>query len=98
MVETCAVSADGRKADVRVYRRVAVAGEMFGGRERAALARAADGRRDELGHAPRVFAEGADVDDGVVGVVVEVGDGAEQPVDAEGAGLLGGDAGLLVGG
>ena len=72
---------------MRVGRRVAVAWEVFGGGDDALALRALDEGGDEARHLRGVFAETADVDDGVRGVVVHVGDGREELLDAERAGL-----------
>ena len=49
------------------------------------------------GHGGGVFAVGADVDDRIGGVVVDVGDRGEREMDADGAALERGDAPHLVG-
>jgi hypothetical protein len=81
---------------MRVDSHIAVTGKMFGGRERAMVLHAAHEFRDKVGYAMRIFAERADVDDRVVGIVVEVRIGRENPIDAGGARLERGDpAGLI---
>ncbi len=78
---------------MRVDGGVAVARKVFDGDEHLGLriaARAFDVGFDVSGHLLRIFAVGADVDDRVVGVVVDVGDGSEDPVHAHGAGFAGG--------
>ena len=49
------------------------------------------------GHLIRILAEGSDVDDGVVGIVVHVQHRREGDVDPHGPGLQGGDPAHLVG-
>src|SRR5205823_13947550 len=73
--ETRARDVDDGEAAVRVGRSVAVSGEVFGRGDDALALRALDEGRDEARHLRGVFAETADVDDGVGGVVVHVGDG-----------------------
>ena len=83
---------------VRIDGGVAVAGEVLGGGEREILlvgVRALDEGHHVRGDGLRVLAEGADVDDRIVGVVVDVGDRVVDPVDAEGAGLARRDLALV---
>src|SRR5580698_1152127 len=80
---------------------VAVAGEMFVGDEHGIAevrVRAVDERGDVAGDSVGILAVGADVDDGVVGVAVDVGVGGEDPVDAEGSGFAGGFESFEAGG
>ena len=55
---------------------------------------------DECGHVARhllrIFAVGAQVDDRVQGIVVDVGHRREDPVNAQGAGLAGGDQAFIL--
>src|SRR5262249_29104434 len=99
-LEPLAVGRDGGEIDMAVDGGVAVAREVFRGGERQVLligVRALDERLDVRGYGRRVFAEGADVDDWVVGVVVDVRDRIIDPVDADGARFARGDLALKSG-
>ena len=76
---------------MRVGRGIAVTGEMLRGHQNARFrigVRAFDEADDELRDVLRIFAVRADVDDGVVGVIVDIGIGEEEPLDAHGARFL----------
>ena len=88
-VEPCAVEGEDREGAVRVGGGVAVPGEVLQRREDAAVLEPLHGRRDEAADGDRLLAEAPHVDDGVVGVVVHVGDRGEDDVDPEGARRLG---------
>jgi hypothetical protein len=88
-VEARAVGGDGDELHVAVERCVAVPREMLGRGEQAAFACATDKGGDEAADHGRVLAVRADVDDGVAGVVVDVDDRGEAPVDAERSTLAG---------
>ena len=64
---------------------VAVAGEMFERRQHACFLQAAHPSRDHRPGAHRILAERSDVDDRIARVVVDVRDGTEIDVHAEGA-------------
>ena len=88
--EAVAVGGNGGEVDVRVDGGVSMSGEVLDGREHERFlvgARALDEGLHVRGDGVRVFSEGADVDDRIVGVVVDVRDRVVDPVDAEGAGL-----------
>ena len=71
---------------------VAVAGKMFGGHQHSIVGigvRAVDVRGDVARDGVRIFAVGANVDDGIIGIAVDVGDRRENPLDAQSAGLAG---------
>ena len=81
-----AVGGDGGDAEVSVGGRVAVPRKMLGGGQHDAAA-VGLGSFDEGFHVSRhhlrVLAERADVDDGIVGIIVDIGIGVENPVDTE---------------
>ncbi len=60
-------------------------GKMFGGGDGAVFLHAANELRDVFGDGLRIFAERTHVDDGIVGIVIHVGIGREDPVHAGGA-------------
>ena len=64
---------------------------MFCRGQAAIFLHAVDELRDELGDFLRIFAERARVDDGIVGIVVDVGIRRVNPVDADGARFERGD-------
>ncbi len=96
-VEPCAVEGENGEGAVRVGGGVAVPGEVLQRRQDATGLEPLHGRRDEAADGDRLLAEAPHVDDGVVGVVVHVGDRGEDDVDAEGAGRLGRRAGAPFG-
>src|SRR5580704_1449225 len=67
---------------MRVHADITVAGEMFHTRQAAIFFNAADELRNVFGDALRNFAEGTNVDDGIVGIVVHVRVGRENPAYA----------------
>src|SRR6195256_6125334 len=83
-VQMRAVARYSRQIEMRIGACVAVTGKMFRGRQPAVFFDTAYECRDELGHARRVFAEGARVDNGIAGVAVDVGIGREDPRNARG--------------
>ena len=83
--EFLAVAGNGGEREVGVDADVAVAREMFSGGEGAIFLDAANELGDVFGDALRIFAERAHVDDGIVGIVVDVGVGREDPMHAGGA-------------
>src|SRR5205814_4148206 len=89
-VESRVPRGDHREADVRIALRVAVAGEVLEGREHSVVVQPADVFLHQPGDRPRVLPEGADVDDGIQGVVVDVRVRGEIDVDADCAALGGG--------
>jgi hypothetical protein len=91
-LEPLARDVQAGQAEVAVFGSVAVSREMFGGHQDRVLRvgmRAGDVGLHEAGHLVGILAVRARVDDGIVGVVVHVGDGREDPLHAEGAGLAG---------
>ena len=90
-VEPRAVVRKDGEAEVGVRGGVAVAGEVLGRGDNAARLRPLHERADHLGHELGPLAVGADVDDGVLRVVVDVRDGGEDLVHADGPRLLGGE-------
>ena len=83
----------------RVGGGVAVTGEMLGGGQHVVLfvgVGAFDEGLDLRRNILRILAEGTDVDDGIFGVVVDVGDGKVDPLHAESAGLAGGHFAFVV--
>ena len=81
-VQMRAVAGHGRQIEMRIGARIAVAGEMLGGGEPAVFLDAAHEGGDKFGHARGVFAERARVDDGIVGIAVDVRIGRENPRNA----------------
>ncbi len=73
---------------MRVDYRVAMPGKMFGGREPAILFYPAHISFYERAHPPWIFAKRPHVDDGVIGVAVDVRHGSENPVHAHGPRLV----------
>jgi uncharacterized protein YbbC (DUF1343 family) len=76
---------------------VAVSRKMLGGGEHAVVLQSPDLRRHKATHGRGVLAEGANVDDWIRGIVVDVGHWGKRQVDADGAPLQGGDPSQLVG-
>src|SRR5437879_2647056 len=70
---------------MRIDLSIAVAGEMFRGGKRTVLFDAAYIGVSERSHLVRIFAKGADVDNGVIRVAVDVHDRRENPMDADSA-------------
>ena len=83
--EPLAIAGNGRERDVRIHAHIAVSGKMFRGREAAIFLHAAHERRNETRHAQRIFAEGAHIDDRIIGIVVHVGVRRENPLNSRGA-------------
>ena len=81
-VEPLAREAQGGQGLVRVDVRVAMAGEMLAHGQDASVLEAAGIGHHLAGHLGGVFAEGAAVDDGIVGVDIDVGHGGKVDVDA----------------
>ena len=82
-VQPLAGPLDGGELQMAVGGGVSVAGKVFGRGEESSRARPFHEARGQVRDQGRVFAEGTDVDDGVVGIVVDVGDGRERPVHAQ---------------
>lgn len=82
-LEVLARALDAREIEVRVDRRVSVAGEMLEAGEHPAAREAARPRAGEGRDAVRRLGERAIADDGVVGPRVDVRDGREAHRDAE---------------
>ena len=82
-VQVSAVARNGGEIEMRIRAGIAVAGEMFRGGEAAILLDAAHERGDEFGNARRVFAERARIDDGIVGIAVDVGVRRENPRNSD---------------
>ena len=83
-----AVGGDLRQAQVAVYRGVAVSREMLGGGQNEVVLvgmRALDEGLHVGRHILRILAKRADVDDRVLGIVVDVGYRIVDPVDPQGA-------------
>ena len=74
---------------------VAVTGKVLPRGEHPVLLDPAHDRRAELRHELRILSEGAETDDGILGVVVDVQHRRERHVDAERAALAAGDASKL---
>ena len=86
-----------RELDVRVGAGVTVTWKVLRRGEHAALSRALDVRRPQPRHRLRVLAEGTGVDDGVLGIRVDVENRGEVQVHAESARLHRRDAPVFVG-
>src|SRR5215471_2955298 len=83
-----------RERPVGVYACVAVPRKMLHGRDDAARLDASNERRDVPGHLLRVLAEAPDIDDRVVRVDVDVGDGRVDLVETDRPRLLAEDLSL----
>ena len=89
-VHVIAVFVEQRQVHVAIDGGVAVAGEMLGGHQHAIVGigmRAVDERRDVARDGFGILSVGADVDDGIVGIVVDVGDGREDPLHSQSSGF-----------
>jgi hypothetical protein len=78
------------ETQVRIHIGIAVAGEMFDGDENAGFGigvRAFNVSDDVPGNVLWILAVRADVDDGIIGVVIDIGVRCEDPVDAQSARL-----------
>ena len=91
-VEVGAINIDAGDAEMRVGRRVSVAGKMFDRSQHPPFVRALDIRRDQVADLLRIFSEGARIDDGIHRVRVNVGVGEKIPVNTNGARLFGRNA------
>ena len=76
-----------RQPIVGVDRAPAVPGKVFGAGQHPGLVGPGNPGADLLGHLGRVGAEGASLDDRVVGHRVEIGDRPQEPIDADRPGL-----------
>ena len=88
------VGGDSGEIQVGIGCSISMSGKMFGCGQnpcRRHRVRAFDERRNESRYVGGIFPVGADVDDGVIGVVVDVGIGKEEPLNAQGAGFLRGN-------
>ena len=83
--EFLAIAGNDGEREMRIDADVAVARKMLGGGEGAVFLHAANELGDVFGNALRVFAERAHIDDGIIGIVVHVRVGRENPVHARGA-------------
>ena len=95
------IGLDRRQRQVAIHRRIAMTGEMLGRSEYSILrigSRARDERADMLGHNAGVLSEGSDIDDGIVRIAVDVGDGKKDPVDAQRARVAGRNLAGIFGG
>ena len=81
------VRSNNRKIDVRIARSITVARKMFRGCQRAVFFHAAHEFFDEFRHSLRVFSKRPRIDDGIAGIIVYVGIGRVDPVNADGASL-----------
>src|SRR5207245_8709079 len=70
---------------------------MLGRGKGAVLFDAAHECRHKLGNALRVFAEGPNINDGIVGIAVDIGNRSKNPVNARRARFQRGDAPHRVG-
>jgi hypothetical protein len=77
---------------MRVHGRVAVSGEVLGGREDALALQPADHRRSQFGHQPGVVSERAGADHGVAEVLGKVENRREVDIAAQGQQLPSQDA------
>ena len=90
-VEPGAIVRHRRQAQMRVDSRVAVAGEVLQRGDDAAGLQPLDSGAYQRAHPRRILAERPDVDHRIARVVVDVGDGREVDVHADGARLRAGD-------
>src|ERR1700720_4700200 len=74
---------------MRISAHIAVAGKMLRSRKRTIFFDAANELRREIGHLVRFLTERADIDDWVCGVVIHIGVGSKDPMDARSASLEG---------
>ncbi len=98
-VEALARHFQTRQAQVAIDIGIAVPGKMFGGDQdtiRRVGMRAFDKCGDVARYLLGIFAVGAQVDDRVQGIVVDVGHRREDPVNAQGASLAGGDHAFIL--
>src|SRR5579862_686036 len=72
---------------MRISAHITVAGKMLCSRERTIFFDAANELRREIGHLVRFFTKRSNIDDWVRGIVIHVGVGSEDPVDASSARL-----------
>ncbi len=91
------VVVDSSYGQMGVRRRVAVAGEMFGGRHHSARPCAADISRHQVSYLLRIFPKGTRTDNWVRGIGIHVGHRKEIPMHAQRTALLCGDAAELLG-
>ena len=82
MFQTIFVGTNYRKIDVRVRGGVAMAGKMFSGREAAVFFHAPHEGSDELGDTLGIFAEGARIYNGIIGITVDIGVRGKNPGNA----------------
>src|SRR5450631_1950430 len=87
-----AVAVHAGDSQMGVGRGVAVTGKMLHGGHHARMARALNVSRDQIADLFRILSERTRVNDWIGGIRVYVGVGKEVPVNAYGAGFLGGDA------
>ena len=85
------IGGDRRQEAVRILGRVAVAGEMLGRGDHAVVLAAADEGVGDAADEGRVRADGPGVDDGIVGIDVDVDDRGIGHVDAHGPAFEGRD-------
>ncbi len=88
--QALAVDADHGTFVVTIRRGVPMARKVLRGSQHAALSRALDVGPHHSRHELRVFTVGADVDDRIGRVVVDVGHRGESPVNSQGTSLSGG--------
>ena len=88
---------DEGKAGVAVRGGIAVAGEMLRGGDDAVVGQTAEESGPHLTDERRIRRERTDIDDRVARLIVDVHDGREVHVDANGSELLTDDRGIVVG-
>ena len=88
---------DRRQEAVGILGRVAVAGEVLGRGDHAVILRPPDEGVGDAADEPGVGADGPGVDDGILGVDVDVDDRSVGHMDAHGPAFEGGDAPHAVG-
>ena len=84
-IQPLAIRRHQRQFHVRIHRGVPVARKMFCCGHGPVFFHPAHELRHKLRHALRIFAERADIDDGIVRVAVHIGHRREHPVHAHGA-------------
>ena len=95
-LQAWALNGNERQGQVRIHLGVTVTRKVLGGRQHPGLLGSGHECRTHTAHHLRVLSVGADVDDRIGGIVVDIHHWGKNPVDSQGTGFLGGDAPLPV--